>query len=89
MTFLDDRLRRRLSRLGGPGLGNGVIERPMRELNARTDIGGVRWTTPGLRDLLTVLTARLFKHPAWTDLTHHLRPDNTIGFDLRIAEVNA
>lgn len=24
----------------------------------------------------------LFQHPAWTDLTHHLRPTNTIGFDL-------
>jgi hypothetical protein len=26
----------------------------MREINARTDIGGVHWTTVGLRDLLTV-----------------------------------
>jgi hypothetical protein len=35
----------------------------MRELNARTDIGGSRWSVPGLRDLLTVHTARLLGHP--------------------------
>ncbi|WP_370325851.1 transposase [Euzebya sp.] len=88
MTFCDPRLQRRLADLGGVELGTGVIERPMRELNARTDIGGTRWSEAGLRDLLTVLTARLFRHPAWTDLTHHLRPANTIGFDLRVAQVN-
>jgi hypothetical protein len=81
-TFCDPRLRRRLHRLGGVDLGTGVIERPMRELNARTDIGGTRWTVAGLRDLITVLTARHFQHPAWEDLTHQLRPANTIGFDL-------
>lgn len=82
MTFLDPKLQRRLAWLGGPELGTGLLERVMRELNARTDIGGSRWTVDGLRDMLTVLTARLFKHPAWTDLTRTLRPDNTIGFDL-------
>ncbi|HUG82954.1 MAG TPA: hypothetical protein VMM13_00230 [Euzebya sp.] len=81
-TFLQPRLQRRLRRLGGVDLGTGVIERPMREFNARTDIGGARWTEAGLRDLITVLTARHFQHPAWEDLTHQLRPANTIGFDL-------
>lgn len=52
-TFLDDRLQRALAHLGGVELGTGVIERVMRELNARTDIGGSRWTIPGLRDLVT------------------------------------
>jgi hypothetical protein len=41
-TFLDERLQRRLAHLGGVDLGTGVIERVMRELNARTDIGGSR-----------------------------------------------
>src|SRR5664280_1462355 len=54
-TCLDPDLRKALARLGGPELATGVIERLMRELNARTDIGGVRWTIAGLRDLLTVL----------------------------------
>jgi hypothetical protein len=38
-TCLDPDLRSRLARLGGPELGTGVLERVMRELNARTDIG--------------------------------------------------
>lgn len=37
-----------------PERGTGVLERLMRELNARTDIGGSRWSTAGLRDLFTV-----------------------------------
>ncbi len=63
-TCLDPSLRRTLAHLGGPELGTGVLERLMRELNARTDIGGSRWSVPGLRDLLTVLTARALHHPA-------------------------
>lgn len=50
----------------------------MRELNARTDIGGSRWSIPGLRDLLTVQTARLLGHPAWTDLHRSTHRPNTI-----------
>jgi hypothetical protein len=38
-TCLDPNLRSRLARLGGPELGTGVLERLMREINARTDIG--------------------------------------------------
>jgi hypothetical protein len=38
-TCLDPDLRARLVRLGGPELGTGVLQRLMRELNARTDIG--------------------------------------------------
>ncbi len=62
-----------------PELGTGVLERLMRELNARTDIGGSRWSVPGLRGLLTVLTARLLDHPAWKEMkkaTH--RPHHPI-----------
>jgi hypothetical protein len=36
---LDPDLRARLARLAGPELGTGVLERLMRELNTRTDIG--------------------------------------------------
>ena len=50
-TCLDPELRRDLARLGGPELGTGLLERVMRELNARTDIGGSRWSVDGLRDL--------------------------------------
>jgi len=57
---LDPDLRRRL---GGPELGTGVLQRLMREINAPTDIGGNRWSIPGLRDLLIVQTARLLHHP--------------------------
>jgi hypothetical protein len=49
-TCLDPAVRTALAHLGGPELATGVIERLMREINARTDIGGVRWTIAGLRD---------------------------------------
>jgi hypothetical protein len=86
-TCLDPRLRRRLAYLGGPELGSGVIERTMRDINARVDIGGSRWTIPGIRDAITVLAARRFTHPAWTALTETLRPTNNIPFHL--AKFNA
>jgi hypothetical protein len=87
-TFLDDRLQRTLAHLGGVELGSGVIERVMRELNARTDIGGSRWTIPGLRDLVTVKTAQILRHPIYQQLRQEILHPNTIGFALR-QEVNA
>lgn len=86
-TCLDPTLRRDLAYLGGPELGSGVIERTMRDINARVDIGGSRWSIPGIRDTITVLAARRFHHPAWTALTSNLRPSNTIPFHL--AKFNA
>lgn len=86
-TCLDPALRRRLAYLGGPELGSGVIERAMRDINARVDIGGSRWTVAGIRDVITVLAARRFDHPAWRELTRALRPTNTIPF--RLAKFNA
>jgi len=82
-TCLAPKLRRQLAHLGGPELGTGVLERLMRELNARTDIGGSRWSVPGLRDLLTVQTARLLGHPAWTEIKRSTHPANTIRFRLQ------
>jgi hypothetical protein len=82
-TCLDPKLRRQLAHLGGPELGTGVLERLMRELNARTDIGGSRWSINGLRDLLTVQTARLLGHPAWTELHHQTHQPNRIEFRLQ------
>ena len=55
----------------------------MRELNARTDIGGSRWSTARLRDLLTVQTTRLLGHPAWRALKHTTHPSSAISFRLR------
>lgn len=48
---------------GRPELGTGVIERVMRELNRRTDIG-VRWSVKGLRALLMVKLAHRWDHSA-------------------------
>ena len=61
-----------------PERGTGVLERLMREMNARTDIGGSRWSTAGLRDLFTVQTARLLGHPSWHDLKRTTHRRNTI-----------
>ena len=82
-TCLDPDLRARLARLGGPELGIGVLERLMRELNARTDIGGSRCSTAGLRDLLTVHTARLLHHPAWKEIKRATHRPSTIPFRLQ------
>jgi len=86
-TCLDRSLRDRLAFLGGPELGSGVLERAMRDLNARTDIGGSRWSIPGLRDLVTVALARRFGHSAWQDLQRSLRPEPVTTF--RLAKFNA
>jgi hypothetical protein len=86
-TCLDPQLRANLAYLGGPELGSGVIERAMRDINARVDIGGSRWSIGGIRDTITVLAARRFHHPAWQALTNTLRPANTIPFHL--AKFNA
>ena len=88
-TCLRPELRTRLAHLGGPELGSGVLERVMRELNARTDIGGSRWSVDGLRDLITVQLARMTNHPAWTTLRQSLRPPNAIAFTITTANFNA
>jgi hypothetical protein len=88
LPFLDDRLQRTLAHLGGVELGSGVIERVMREINARTDIGGSRWSVAGLRDLVTVKTAQMLRHPIYQQLRQEILHPATIGFALR-QEVNA
>jgi hypothetical protein len=88
-TCLRADLRAGLAHLGGPELGSGVLERVMRELNARTDIGGSRWSVDGLRDLITVQLARMTNHPAWTTLRQSLRPPNAITFNISTAKFNA
>lgn len=88
-TCLRPDVRARLAHLGGPELGSGVLERVMRELNARTDIGGSRWSVEGLRDLITIQLARMTNHPAWTTLRQSLRPPNAIAFNITTAKFNA
>jgi hypothetical protein len=88
-TCLRPEVRARLAHLGGPELGSGVLERVMRELNARTDIGGSRWTVEGLRDLITVQLARMTNHPAWTTLRQTVRPSNSIAFEIKTVKFNA
>lgn len=88
-TCLRPDVRARLAHLGGPELGSGVLERVMRELNARTDIGGSRWSVDGLRDLITVQLARMTNHPAWITLQQSLRPPNAIDFKIDVAKFNA
>lgn len=49
---------------GRPELATGVLERVMREMNRRTDVG-VRWSIPGARAILMAKLARKYAHPAW------------------------
>ncbi len=88
-TCLRPEIRARLAHLGGPELGSGVLERVMRELNARTDIGGSRWSVDGLRDLITIQLARMTNHPAWTTLRQSLRPPNAIAITITAPKFNA
>jgi hypothetical protein len=88
-TCLRADLRQRLARLGGPEMGSGVLERVMRELNARTDIGGSRWSLAGLRDLVTVQLARITDHPAWTTLQATTQPPNAVYYSVQTAKFNA
>jgi len=88
-TCLRHDLRLRLAALGGPEMGSGVLERVMRELNARTDIGGSRWSVAGLQDLLTIQLARMTSHPAWTTLQSITHPPNAIHYSLNTAKFNA
>jgi hypothetical protein len=88
-TCLLPAVRTCLAFLGGPELGSGVLERVMRELNARTDIGGSRWSVAGLRDLVTVQLARMTQHPAWTTLRENTHPPNTINFKINNLKFNA
>lgn len=49
---------------GRPELATGVLERVMRELNRRTDLG-VRWSIDGCRALLMLKLARKYHHSEW------------------------
>lgn len=88
-TCLRPDLRLRLAALGGPEMGSGVLERVMRELNARTDIGGSRWSIAGLHDLLTIQLARMTDHPAWVTLQAITHPPNAIHYSLETPKFNA
>jgi hypothetical protein len=50
---------------GRPELATGVLERVMREMNRRTDIG-VRWSIPGARGMLMVKLGRKYSHGRWS-----------------------
>ncbi|MGH9188983.1 MAG: transposase [Acidimicrobiales bacterium] len=50
---------------GRPELGTGVLERVMREMNRRTDVG-VRWSVEGVRSILMVKLQRKYAHGRWS-----------------------
>jgi len=49
---------------GRPELGTGVLERVMREMNRRTDVG-VRWSVEGVRAIL-IKCGRKYHHGRWS-----------------------
>ncbi len=50
---------------GRAELGTGVLERVMREMNRRTDVG-VRWSVEGVRAILMVKLQRKYAHGPWS-----------------------
>ena len=49
---------------GRPELGTGVLERVIREMNRRTDVG-VRWSISGIRAILMTKLQRKYAHGPW------------------------
>lgn len=49
---------------GRPEVGTGVLERVMREMNRRTDVG-VRWSVAGVRAVLMVKLQHKYAHGPW------------------------
>lgn len=58
---------------GRPELGTGVLERVMREMNRRTDVG-VRWSVPGARAILMVKLGRKYRHGHWAPTPEPISP---------------
>lgn len=50
---------------GRPDVGTGVLERVMREMNRRTDVG-VRWSIPGVRAMLMTKLQHKYHHARWS-----------------------
>jgi len=50
---------------GRAEVGTGVLERVMREMNRRTDVG-VRWSIPGVRAVLMVKLQHKYAHGPWS-----------------------
>lgn len=50
---------------GRPDVGTGILERVMREMNRRTDIG-VRWSVHGLRRMLMAKLTHKYHHEPWS-----------------------
>lgn len=69
-TFLTDPQAGRLvaGHKGRPDVGTGVLERVMREMNRRTDVG-VRWSIPGIRALLMTKLQHKYHHGRWSQDT--------------------
>jgi len=65
---------------GRPELGSGVLERVMRELNRRTDVG-VRWSIEGLRRLLMIKLQHKYHQGPWSP-TVTAPPTPTVRFSL-------
>jgi hypothetical protein len=51
---------------GRPDVGTGVLERVMREMNRRSDIG-VRWSIPGIRAILMTKLEHKYRHGRWSE----------------------
>ena len=75
------------SSAGPPGRTRAGHRHPRTRLNARTDIGGSRWSIPGLLDLLAVHTARQLHHPAWKEIKRAANRSSPLPF--RLQKVNA
>lgn len=58
---------------GRPELGTGVLERVMREMNRRTDVG-IRWSIPGVRAILMIKLQRKYGHGPWAPTPEPQQP---------------
>ena len=69
---------------GRPELATGVLERVMREMNRRTDVG-VRWSVAGVRGLLMVKLARKYHHGRWSATPERPETDTSVPVRFSLA----
>jgi len=64
-----------------------LVEREMREINRRTDVG-VRWSIEGVKNILNLNLGYRYQHPAWKNLWDFVSVKNIYNTEVRHLNVN-
>jgi len=64
-----------------------LVEREMREINRRTDVG-VRWSIEGVKHVLNLNLGYRYQHPTWKKLWDFIDLKNNYKVEVRLLNVN-